>query len=46
MKSITIYLNADKKAFQVIKPTASFNGDWEGLAYSVTKGNYHSFKVF
>ena len=45
MKSVTIYLNAEKTAFQVIRPTSVFNGDWDGIVHSVTNGNYHSYKV-
>lgn len=46
MKSVTIYLNKEKTAFQVVRPSASFNGDWNGLVYGVTNGFYHSYKVF
>ncbi len=45
MKSVTIYLNKSKSAFQVIRPTEQFNGDWKGLVEGATNGNYHSFKV-
>ena len=44
-KSVTIYLDNNKKSFQVIRPTRAFNGDWKGLVEAVTKGHYHSFKV-
>ncbi|BFO64096.1 hypothetical protein [Chryseobacterium sp. KCF3-3] len=46
MKSVTIYLNKEKTAFKVVKPSTEFNGDWKGLVDGVTNGFYHSFKVF
>lgn len=46
MKSVVIYLNQQKAAFKVVKPTGQFNGDWDGLVYGVTNGVFHSFKVF
>ncbi len=46
MKSVTIYYNKEKTSFKVVKPTAQFNGDWEGLVHGVTNGKFHSFKVF
>lgn len=46
MKSVVIYLNKEKSVFKVVKPTAQFNGDWEGLVHGVTNGVYQSFKVF
>lgn len=46
MKSVTIYLNAKKTAFQVVKPSEKFNGDWKGLVQGVTNGFYHSYKIF
>lgn len=45
-KSVTIYLNEEKTSFQVVRPSHQFNGDWKGLVNAVTKGNFHSFKVF
>ena len=45
MKTVTIYLNAEKTAFQVVRPSEKFNGDWN-LVHGVTNGFYHSFKVF
>lgn len=46
MKTVTIYLNAEKTAFQVVRPSEKFSGDWKGLVHGVTNGFYHSFKVF
>lgn len=46
MKSVTIYLNAKKTAFQVVKPSENFNGDWKGLVHGITNGFYHSYKIF
>lgn len=45
MKSLIIYFNKEKTAFQVVKPTEEFNGDWAGLARGITKGVYQTFKV-
>ena len=45
MKSVTIFLNAKKTAFQVIRPSEKFSGNWPELVYGATNGFYHSFKV-
>ena len=42
---VVIYFDAEKKQRQVINPTPKFEGDWFGLAHTVTKGNYFSFNV-
>lgn len=45
MKKVIIYLTADKKNFQTIQPSENFGGDWAGLVFTVTNGNYHSYEV-
>lgn len=55
MKMIIIYFTEDKKNFQVIKPSAKFDGQISKLVQQVTKSNlekvfwyqknYHSFEV-
>lgn len=46
MKSVAIYFNKEKTSFQIVKPTAQFNGNWDDLVHGVTNGRFHSFKVF
>ena len=57
MKTIIIYFTADKKSFQVIRPSAKFDGSVLRLVQHVAKSNlvgqkefgyrkaYHSFDV-
>lgn len=50
-KYVEIYLDETKKNRLVIRPTAAFSGDWEGLVYAATysvKGEvkrFHSYQV-
>lgn len=44
--SMTIYFDEHKKCFQIITPNSKhFNGDWTGLAHSITYGNHYSIKL-
>lgn len=44
-KYLVIYLNKERTSTHVIRPTIKFNGDWQGLADTITLGNYVSYQV-
>lgn len=54
-KEMIVYFTADKKSFQIVKPSLEFDGDWKGLAEAVSgqvriwgrEGQaYHHFEVY
>lgn len=54
MKTLKVYFNEEKTAYQIVTPSEAFyknvkgeriNPDWTKLAYSLYP-NYHSFDVY
>lgn len=47
--TLTIFLNKEKTAFQIVRPKMQgenrFNGNWHELVIALTGGDYHSFDI-
>lgn len=42
---VTIFYNKEKTAFQIVRPSSQFAGDYRGLVNAITGGNHHSYDI-